>query len=106
MSENLCDACGHEHQGPALAHICIGCACPERPAPASAPEQKPELTTLCTWGEGLCACPECSRNDGAEEERNEVLAFLRRHDADQVLGITPPPLADLIAQLERGEHRR
>ena len=42
----------------------------------------------------------------ADYELDDVLTFLRRHERDQVLGITPPPLADLIAALERGEHRR
>lgn len=41
-----------------------------------------------------------------EQELDDVLEFLRRHDRDQILGIKVPPLADLIAALERGEHRR
>lgn len=97
-----CNACGHEHQGAALAYICVGCPCPERPAPDEAPDIR---TRLCEWGQGLCHCPECLRWDGADGELKEVLRFLRRHDRDQVLGITPPTVAELIAALERGEHR-
>ena len=26
-----CGACGHEHTGPELAFICIGCPCPAQP---------------------------------------------------------------------------
>lgn len=97
----LCNACGHEHRGVALASICIGCPCPERPDAVTESARSPHADSA-----GICDCPECSRADGADEEVREVVAFLRRHDADQVLGIKPPPLADLIAQLERGEHRR
>lgn len=31
MSMNRCPACGHTHEGPGLAGICVGCPCPVRP---------------------------------------------------------------------------
>ena len=31
MSMNRCAACGHTHEGPGLAGICVGCPCPVRP---------------------------------------------------------------------------
>lgn len=33
-----CPGCGHVHQGPKWAGICIGCPCPIRPEPR--PKQK------------------------------------------------------------------
>jgi hypothetical protein len=42
----------------------------------------------------------------ADLELDDVLEFLRRHERDQVLGITPPSLSDIIAALQRGDHRR
>lgn len=31
MSIDRCPACGHTHEGPGLAGICVGCPCPVRP---------------------------------------------------------------------------
>jgi hypothetical protein len=41
-----------------------------------------------------------------DEELDDVVTFLRRHERDRVLGIGLPDMADLIQALERGEHRR
>lgn len=45
-------------------------------------------------------------DEQADLELSDVLTFLRRHERDGLLGITAPPLAELIQALERGEHRR
>ena len=46
-----------------------------------------------------------ARIDAQQDELDDVLVYLRRHERDQMLGITPPTLAELIAGLERREHR-
>lgn len=45
-----CGACGHEHAGPALGGICVGCPCPLVDQPAE---------PAGWWDTG--ACPECAR---------------------------------------------
>lgn len=45
-------------------------------------------------------------DEQADLELELVLTWLRRHERDQLLGITPPSISDLIVALERGEHRR
>jgi hypothetical protein len=32
----VCEACGHQHAGPELGGICVGCPCEETPDPARA----------------------------------------------------------------------
>lgn len=66
---------------------------------AIGPETEEEREALEFW------MHECEQQ-GADDELGDVLDFLRRHERDQVLGITPPSLADIIAALQRGEHRR
>lgn len=41
-----------------------------------------------------------------QAELENVIALLRRHDNDRLLGIAPPSLEDIASQLRRGEHRR
>lgn len=51
----------------------------------------------------LQALPDTERAD----ELDDVLVYLRRYKRDSaVLGVAVPPLDQLIAALERGEHRR
>lgn len=102
---NSCIACGHEHQGAKHAYICIGCPCPERPGQSEEVED-PEDDAYACLAHGIPDCAECAAGHAVEDEIDDVLVFLRRHERDQIIGITPPPLADIITALERGEHRR
>lgn len=91
MSAAHCNACGHEHRGAELAYICVGCPCEERPG----------------FEAGEAAAVELESEEATrEDELDDVLRLLRRHDADQVRGITPPTMSELIGALERGEHHR
>ena len=69
-------------------------------AAAIAPEMvETEDDAVSFWGTEFA-------QEQADLERDDVVEFLRRHERDQVLGITPPSLADIIDALQRGEHRR
>ena len=97
-----CDNCTHDHAGAALAFICIGCPCPERPGKAESDAAVAEAEGDAEW-----AALNAERADEqADLELDDVLTFLRRHERDQLLGIVAPPLAALIEQLKAGEHRR
>lgn len=42
-----CERCGHEHSGPGMAGICIGCACGWRPGVPDVPDQEGRSVGAC-----------------------------------------------------------
>jgi hypothetical protein len=51
-----CNSCGHQHAGPQLANICIGCPCPRE---ALTPEHCAGCLSLPHARGCVCSCAAC-----------------------------------------------
>lgn len=82
----ICEKCGHEHAGRELAHICIGCPCDVRPAPAASLDaadrlHRYDLITNYRCGSSI---EEMERSEDGDWVRYEDIAPFLKENRDEV----------------------